>query len=82
MKLDGKQDNSGFYHVACFIDQGEGEGPLVTIMDAIKDHFKASTTLTEGTTTVFVTTVTIEAILSTESWLQGNVKIKYKSIEE
>lgn len=80
--LSGKQDNSGFYAIRCFTTIAQGEGPLITIMDAIKDHFKTTTTLTEGSTTVFVTTVTIEEILQTDTWLQGNVLIKYKQIEE
>lgn len=80
--LDGTQDDSGIYQVAIFIDLGEGEGPLLTIMDAVKDHFKQSTVLTQDTTTVFINTISISQPVITEAWLQGNVEIKYKSIED
>ena len=79
--LSGQQDNSGIYQVAVFTDLGRGEGPLLDIMDAIKEHFKAQTILTESGTCVFVTTVSVTQILPTDAWLQGNVEIRFKSIE-
>lgn len=80
--LSGLQDNSGIYQIAVFIDLGRGEGPLLEIMDDIKEHFKAQTILTEGTTTVFVQTTSITQPLIVDAWLQGNVEVKYKQIEE
>tara|TARA_A100000171_G_C2140369_1_gene154929 strand:- start:1839 stop:2240 length:402 start_codon:yes stop_codon:yes gene_type:complete len=79
--LNSKQDNSGIYQVDVFIDHGEGEGPLITIVDAIKDHFKAATTLTQNTTIVFIKNISILPMERDEAWLRGGVEIVYKSIE-
>lgn len=79
--LGGAQSNTGIYQVAIFIDLGQGEGPLLTLMDAVKDHFRASVRLTEGSTTVFIRSVSISQPVITEAWLQGNVEIGYEYLE-
>lgn len=88
LHIDGKQQNDGFFIVECYISVGRGEGPLLSIMDSIKDHFKAQRILVEGDTEVFIgaTTVDVQAAVGStidvKSWLKGLVRIKYTSIEK
>lgn len=77
--LDGTQDNSGVYSVGVFIDLGQGEGPLLTLMDAIKDHFFLQT-LTEGSTKVEIQAISMSQMTIVDAWLTGNVTIKYFAV--
>lgn len=79
--LSGTQDDSGIYQIDVFIDAGEGEGPLLTIIDNIRTHFKASTTLTQSGTDVFINSVSISQIEQDNAWLKGSVLVTYKSIQ-
>lgn len=79
--LDGTQDDSGVYQIDVFIDAGRGEGPLLTIIDNIRTHFKASTTLTQSGTDVFINSVSVSQIEQDNAWLKGSVLVTYKSIQ-
>ena len=81
---NGAQENIGIYTVSCFSKVGEGEGPLLAIVDGIVEHFKESVTLTQGSTEVYITNVGIGevAVIEDGVWLQCNVIITYKNIQE
>lgn len=79
--VGGNQDNSGIYQVDVFIDAGRGQGPLITILDDIKTHFKAQTTLTQNSTVVYVKGISITNIIRDGAWVRGGVEIAYMSIE-
>ena len=79
--MTGTQRNTGIYQVALFMPLDRGEGPLLTLMDTIKQHFKAQQRLSESGTNVLVLAVSIARPVRVEAWMQGNVEIRYISIE-
>ena len=75
------QENTGIYQIDLFYPVGNGPGAILTKMDAIYDHFKGSTPLSSGGTSVYIKQISriIPAIRERQdSWYIGSIEIVFR----
>ena len=71
------QSNPGVYQIDVFVDTEKGTASFNTLVDTIFDHFKATNTLTEGTTEVWLQAISRSPAIRDESWFKGTILINY-----
>lgn len=76
--LAGDQKNTGIYQIDIYVELEKGNSALLTLMDAIYDHFD-SVDLTTGTTQIFLAQIARTPAVREESWLRGSIEIFYHS---
>lgn len=75
--LAGLQSNVGVYSVDVFVESEKGPAALNTLVDSIYDHFKAVSSITEGTTIVGVQGITRTPTIRDEAWFSATIDIQY-----
>lgn len=74
--LNGVQKEVGIYQVDVFVEREKGPAVLLTLLDAIYDHFN-DIDLTVNNTTIYIAGIGRTPIRQEEAWLSGSLEIQY-----
>ena len=75
--LNSIHEHKGFYQVNVYTQIKKGTAPLWLIADSIRDTFKATTTLTSGSDTIYIQEISMSQAQRIESWWSCYVQINY-----
>lgn len=72
-----KERFRGIYQVDVFVELEKGSGDLNTLLDAVRDHFKASLNLTAGSDQIIIRNIGRTAATRDRAWYQGSVEVNF-----
>lgn len=82
MTVQDLQLNQGIYQIDLIYPTEYGINAALTKLDAIYDHFKASTTLTSHSVTVYIKEISRSTITEIDkAWLRASIEISFKCYE-
>jgi hypothetical protein len=80
---NGAQSNEGLYRIDANYPAGRGHSALLAKLDQIYQHFKASLSLTVGTTTLWLREIAIlPRIIVEGSWYMGSLDIRFINYDD
>lgn len=79
LSTSGTDENTGIYQIDIFAEAGTGYSEIVTMADAIADHFKPVTELTYNSRTVRCIKAFRSSAQTIDGWYQIPVEISYLS---
>lgn len=75
------ESQAGIYQIDVFVEVEKGPGALNTLLDSVRDHFKATALLTAGGDTIIIRETSRIGGVRDESWYRGSIEVTFMCYE-